>query len=181
MSDHPSTQYAAFDHTELERRRKKLWNIADGVPLTIIGGVDLRALVMAGGLFLGLVAATAVLAPLPVVDLNAWVILVHLVIAGLAYYLWPRRWRNGMTTEQNLLVAADYLILQPRRIHGLAVDNEPEGLHWRVIFWHPVGERWREELALERSQREVRRPHPDDWMAAAAQGQKRSRRRGSRR
>jgi hypothetical protein len=180
VTEHTS-QYVAFDHTELERRRKKLWNIADGVPLTIVGGIDLRALVMAAGFFLGLVAITAGLSPLPVIDLHLWVIVVHLGLAALAYYLWPRRWRNGMTTEQNLLVAADYILLQPRRIHGLAADKEPEQLHWRVILWHPVGERWREELAIARSERQVWRSHPDDWMAARAAGQKKRRRIGSKR
>ena len=180
MADTP-TQYTAFDHTELERRRKKLWNLADGVPLTIIGGLDLRSLVTAGALFLVLVAATAGLSVLPFIELNPWVILLHLAVAGLVYYLWPRRWRNGMTTEQNLLVAVDYLLLQPRRIHGLAVDVEPEQVHWRVILWHPTGARWREDLALARQRRELWRPHPVDSLAEHLVGTKRRRRRGSRR
>lgn len=180
MADTP-TQYTAFDHTELERRRKKLWNLAEGVPLTVIGGVDLRALVMAATLFLGLVAVTAGLSTLPFFGLSPWVILVHLAIASLGYYLWPRRWRNGMTTEQNLLVAADYLLLQPRRIHGLAADVEPEQVHWEVILWHPNGLRWRERLAAGRQVRRLVRPHPDDWLAESTSLRRRRRRMGGRR
>lgn len=162
MADN-NAQYTAFDHTDLERRRKKLWNIADGLPLTMIGGIDLRSLVVALLLFLGLVAVTIALIALPFVDLNGWVILVYAVIAIGVYWLWPRRWRNGLTTEQNLLVAVDYLVLQPRRIHGLAADVEPEQVHWRVILWDPVHPRWRRTLAESRADRPgLRRSHPDD-------------------
>lgn len=164
-----SGQYVAFDHTDLERRRKKLWNLADGVPLTMIGGIDLRALVVAGVVFLGLLGAVSALAPVvPLLSFNPWTILGCLVIAAFLYVMWPRRWRNGLTTEQNLLVAADYLFLQPRRIHGLAEDVEPEVVHWRVILWHPVHPRWHKKLAAARQRRAGRliRPYasvlPDD-------------------
>ncbi|WP_020574974.1 PrgI family protein [Actinopolymorpha alba] len=150
----PSGRYVAFDHTDLERRRKKLWNLAEGVPLTIIGGIDLRALVIAGVVFLGLLGGVMAAAPvLPAIALNLWTILGCLTIAIAIYSLWPRRWRNGLTTEQNLLVAADYLFLQPRRIHGLAADVEPEMVHWRVILWHPVHPRWHRALAEARAGR----------------------------
>ncbi|MEQ7006031.1 hypothetical protein ABN028_07495 [Actinopolymorpha sp. B17G11] len=149
-----SGQYVAFDHTDLERRRKKLWNLADGVPLTLIGGIDLRALVVAGVLFLALLGGVMALAPVvPVLAFDVWSILGSLSIAALVYVLWPRRWRNGLTTEQNLLVAADYLFLQPRRIHGLAEDVEPDVVHWRVILWHPLHPRWYGKLAEARRAR----------------------------
>lgn len=158
-------QYAAFDHTDLERRRKKLWNLADGVPLTVIGGLDLRALVVAMVVFLGSMAIVFTLAPLPFIALNLWSILGCLVMSITFYALWPRRWRNGLTTEQNLLVAADYLFLQPRRIHGLAADVEPEAVHWRVILWQPYGPRWRASLSRARSRRSgLWRSHPDDGL-----------------
>lgn len=158
-------QYAAFDHTDLEHRRKKLWNLADGVPLTVVGGVDLRALVVAMFAFLGSVAVVFVSAPLPFVALNLWSILICFGFAITLYTLWPRRWRNGMTTEQNLMVAADYLFLQPRRIHGLAADVEPEAVHWRVILWTPYGARWRAGLAAARGGRTgLLRSHPDDGL-----------------
>ena len=159
----PNTNYVAFDHTDLERRRKKLWNLAEGVPLTIVGGIDLRALVIAGSLFLVLLAALAGLAPLPLVAFNLWWILSCLGLAVVTYVVWPRRWRNGLTTEQNLLVAIDYLFLQPRRIHGLAEDVEPDVVHWRVILWRPRGMRWHARLARARARRAgIVRPHPDD-------------------
>ena len=160
MAD-PSGQYVAFDHTDLERRRKKLWNLADGVPLTIVGGIDLRALVVAGVAFLGLLGAVMALAPLvPAVTLNLWWILGCLGIAAFLYVVWPRRWRNGLTTEQNLLVAADYLFLQPRRIHGLAEDVEPEVVHWRVILWRPVRPKWHRALDAARDRRADRLIRP---------------------
>jgi hypothetical protein len=156
-----SGQYVAFDHTDLERRRKKLWNLADGVPLTLIGGIDLRALVVAGVLFLGLLGLVMALAPaVPVLAFDVWSILGSLSIAALVYVLWPRRWRNGLTTEQNLLVAADYLFLQPRRIHGLAEDVEPDLVHWRVILWHPLHPRWHRKLAEARGARQARLIRP---------------------
>jgi hypothetical protein len=158
-------QYIAYDHTDLERRRKKLWNLADGVPLTVLGGIDLRALVMAAVSFLGLLGLAMLLSPvLPAISLNLWTILVCLSISVGLYVLWPRRWRNGLTTEQNILVAADYLFLQPRRIHGLAEDVEPEVVHWRVILWKPLHPRWHDALAEARSRRSGRllRPCSDD-------------------
>lgn len=163
-----NAHYTAFDHTDLERRRKKLWNIADGLPLTIIGGVDLRALVASSGVFLGLAAITAGLMFLPFVDLNAWVILGYFAVAVGVYWLWPRRWGNGLTSEQNLLVLVDYLVLQPRRIHGLAADVEPEQVHWRAILWDPVHPAWRRALAEARTGRPgLRREHPDDRLLSA--------------
>ena len=153
MSD-TNGQYVAFDHTDLERRRKKLWNLADGVPLTVIGGIDLRALVIAALAFLGLLGAVTALAPvIPFVALDLWSILGCTAVAVVLYVVWPRRWRNGLTTEQNLLVAADYLFLQPRRIHGLAEDVEPDVVHWRVILWRPVHPRWHRKLAAARDKR----------------------------
>lgn len=144
------TKYAAFDHTDLERRRKKLWNLAEGIPLTMVGGIDLKALVISGAVFLGLVALTVSLTFVPFVGLSLWSVLAYLAVAVAVYLLWPRRWGNGMTTEQNILVAADYLILQPRRIHGLAADVEPDEIHWRVIWWQPLDPRWYDELARAR-------------------------------
>lgn len=161
MAD-PVQQFTAFDHTDLERRRKKLWNLAEGVPLTIVGGIDLRALVVAGLVLLALLGLTVLLAPLPGIEFGLWSILVCLAIAVGFYVLWPRRWRNGLTTEQNLLVAADYLFLQPRRIHGLAKDVEPDMVHWRIIFWNPRGRRWRLALANARTKRRLLRWHQDD-------------------
>lgn len=171
------TQYTAFDHTDLERRRKKLWNLAEGLPLTVLGGIDLRALVIAGLLFVGLLSLLLAGQPLPLVDFNLWSILSCLAVSVGLYLLWPRRWRNGMTTEQNLLVALDYLLLQPRRIHGLAADIEPEAVHWRVILWNPRGRRWQLALARSRAARASRaaadrragllRTHPADELAAA--------------
>jgi hypothetical protein len=154
------TQYAAFDHTDLERRRKKLWNLAEGLPLTFLGGIDLRALVIAGLLFVGSLFLLLAGQGLPLVDFNLWSILSCLAVAVGLYLLWPRRWRNGMTTEQNLLVALDYILLQPRRIHGLAADVEPEAVHWRVILWNPRGRRWQLALARARAGR-ARRAHTD--------------------
>lgn len=169
------TQYTAFDHTDLERRRKKLWNLAEGLPLTILGGIDLRALVIAGLLFVGLLSLLLVGTPLPLIDFNIWSILSCLAVSVGLYLLWPRRWRNGMTTEQNLLVALDYLLLQPRRIHGLAPDVEPEAVHWRVILWNPRGQRWQLALARARAGRArgaladeragLLRAHPADRLA----------------
>ena len=167
MAD-PVQQFTAFDHTDLERRRKKLWNLADGVPLTIIGGIDLRALVVAAVSFLALLGITILLAPLPVIEFGLWTTLVSLALAVVIYVLWPRRWRNGLTTEQNLLVAADFLFLQPRRIHGLAADVEPDVVHWQVIFWHPVGRRWRLGLANARARRRLIRWHADDELLEPA-------------
>lgn len=161
MTETPDGQYVAFDHTDLERRRKKLWNLADGVPLTIVGGIDLRALVVASSVFLGLLGLVMALSPiLPLVELNAWSILGCLGLAVALYVTWPRRWRNGLTTEQNLLVAADYLFLQPRRIHGLAADVEPDVVHWRVILWRPVHPRWYRDLAAARDARADRLVRP---------------------
>ena len=167
MSTEPSGPYTAFDHTDLERRRKKLWNLADGVPLTIIGGIDLRAFVIATVTFLGLLGLAILLSPLPIIEFGLWPILVCLGLAVGMYVIWPRRWRNGLTTEQNLLVVADFLFLQPRRIHGLAADIEPDLVHWRVIMWHPTGRRWRLALAHARSRRKVLRRHPDDELLVA--------------
>ncbi|MGW0231319.1 PrgI family protein [Actinopolymorpha singaporensis] len=164
MADPPG-QYVAYDHTDLERRRKKLWNLAEGVPLTILGGIDLRALVTGGIAFLGLLGGVMLAAPVvPGLALNVWTILGCLAIAVTLYVLWPRRWRNGLTTEQNILVAVDYLFLQPRRIHGLAEDVEPEIVHWRVILWRPVHPRWYHALARARAERAERllRPCPAD-------------------
>lgn len=161
MAD-PVQQFTAFDHTDLERRRKKLWNLAEGVPLTIVGGIDLRALVVAGLTLLALLGLTLVLSPLPGIEFGIWPVLVCIALAVTMYIVWPRRWRNGLTTEQNLLVAADFLFLQPRRIHGLAADVEPDVVHWQVIFWHPVGRRWRRGLANARAKRRLIRWHPDD-------------------
>lgn len=182
------TQYTAFDHTDLERRRKKLWNLAEGLPLTILGGVDLRALVIAGLLFVGLLSLLLVGQPAPLIDFNIWSILVCLGLAVGTYLLWPRRWRNGMTTEQNLLVALDYILLQPRRIHGLAADVEPDAVHWRIILWNPHGRRWQLGLARARATRAARaaadertgllRAHPADQLAPEPRG--RSRRSGRR-
>jgi hypothetical protein len=167
MAD-PVQQFTAFDHTDLERRRKKLWNLADGVPLTIIGGIDLRALVVAAMSFMAFLGITVLLTPLPVIEFGLWTTLVSLALAVLIYVLWPRRWRNGLTTEQNLLVAADFLFLQPRRIHGLAPDVEPDVVHWQAIFWHPVGRRWRLGLANARAKRQLIRWHPDDQLLEPA-------------
>lgn len=149
--------YAAFDHTDLERRRKKLWNLADGIPLTILGGIDLRALVVAVFVFAGLLPV-ALIAPLP----TLWTILGCVAIAIGAYVLWPHRWRNGLTTEQSLLVVLDFLFLQPRKVHGLAADVEPDIVHWRMILWHPCSAQWHAALAVARAERTVYRPHPDD-------------------
>jgi hypothetical protein len=161
MTETSDGQYVAFDYTDLERRRKKLWNLADGVPLTIIGGIDLRALVVAGSVFLGLLGLVLALSPvLPVVEFDLWSILASLGIAVTLYITWPRRWRNGLTTEQNLLVAADYLFLQPRRIHGLAADVEPDVVRWRVILWRPVHPRWYDELSAARDVRAGRLVRP---------------------
>ncbi|GAB3404987.1 hypothetical protein [Flindersiella endophytica] len=180
------SHYTAFDHTDLERRRKKLWNLAEGLPLTILGGIDLRALVIAGLLFVGLLSLLFVGQSAPLIDFNLWSILICLGLAVGTYLLWPRRWRNGMTTEQNLLVALDYLLLQPRRIHGLAADVEPEAVHWRVILWHPRGQRWQHSLAKARATRarhaaEDQRPgllraHPADEFATQARATRRDRR-----
>lgn len=167
MTSQPS-KYAAFDHTDLERRRKKLWNLAEGIPLTMIGGIDLRALAVSGGVFLGLLALSASLPFVPFLGLNVWAVLVYLAIAVCMYVLWPRRWGNGMTTEQNLLVMADYLLLQPRRIHGLAADVEPDEICWRVIWWHPLDPRWHRELAAaRRAAPHLRRAHPSDGYAGS--------------
>lgn len=180
------SHYTAFDHTDLERRRKKLWNLAEGLPLTILGGIDLRALVIAGVLFVGLLSLLFVGQPAPLIDFNLWSILTCLGLAVGTYLLWPRRWRNGMTTEQNLLVALDYLLLQPRRIHGLAADVEPEAVHWRVIFWNPRGRRWQHNLAKARAVRAqhaaadqrlgLLRAHPADELATQATATRRGRR-----
>lgn len=162
MAD-PVQQFTAFDHTDLERRRKKLWNLAEGVPLTIVGGIDLRALVVAAVTLLAFLGLTLLLAPVPIVGFGVWSILFCLAISVVVYILWPRRWRNGLTTEQNLLVAADFLFLQPRRIHGLAADVEPDMVHWQVIFWQPRGRRWRLALANARTKRRLIRWHQDDY------------------
>lgn len=160
-------QYTAFDHTDLERRRKKLWNLADGIPLTIVGGIDLRALVIAIFVFGALLPLTTFV---PVVGFSVWSILGAGVVAIAAYVLWPHRWRNGLTTEQSLLVVMDFMFLQPRRVHGLAADVEPEVVHWRVIFWNPTGMAWRLALARARLRRRSRllRRHPDDELASRA-------------
>jgi hypothetical protein len=168
-----SGQYVAFDHTDLERRRKKLWNLADGVPLTVIGGIDLRALVIAGLVFLGLLGAVMALAPVvPFVALDLWSILVCTAIAAAFYIVWPRRWRNGLTTEQNLMVAADYLFLQPRRIHGLAEDVEPDVVHWRVILWRPLHPRWHRKLAAARARRADALVRPYDSGGVGIEGER---------
>ncbi|HEY6739202.1 MAG TPA: hypothetical protein VI076_10165 [Actinopolymorphaceae bacterium] len=152
-------QYTAYDHTDLERRRKKLWNLADGIPLTVVGGIDLRALVIAIFVFGG---TLLILSLVPFVGMNLWSILVSATIAVGAYILWPHRWRSGLTTEQSLMVLLDFLFLQPRRVHGLAADVEPDVVHWRVILWDPVGEKWRRRLVTARRGRRLWRPHPDD-------------------
>ncbi|HEY8456245.1 MAG TPA: hypothetical protein VIL34_11660 [Actinopolymorphaceae bacterium] len=164
--------YVAFDHTDLERRRKKLWNLAEGVPLTLVGGVDLRALVVAGVVFLGLLGLVMLVAPVvPFLAFDIWTILGCLGLAIVLYVLWPRRWSNGLTTEQNLLVAADYLFLQPRRIHGLAADIEPDVVCWRVILWHPLHPRWHRKLQAARATRSARliRSYAvsDEWRSVA--------------
>lgn len=155
--------YAAFDHTDLERRRKKLWNLADGIPLTILGGIDLRALVIAVFVFAGLLPL-GLLVPIP----PLWAILACVGVAVGVYILWPHRWRSGLTTEQALLVVLDFLFLQPRKVHGLAADVEPDVVHWRVILWHPRSRKWRAALAVARSRRTLRRPHPDDALLPGA-------------
>lgn len=172
--DQGQDQYTAFDHTDLERRRKKLWNLADGIPLTVLGGIDLRALVMAIFVFAGsLLIATL----LPVVAFSIWMILACAGLAVAGYVLWPHRWRNGLTTEQALLVLVDFIFLQPRRVHGLAADVEPEVVHWRAILWRPVGLTWRRKLARARRLRANRllRAHPDDHLASQSTRQQRGR------
>lgn len=172
--DQGQDQYTAFDHTDLERRRKKLWNLADGIPLTVVGGVDLRALVMAIFVFAGSLLITTLI---PVVPFSIWTILACAAIGVAAYVLWPHRWRNGLTTEQALLVLVDFMFLQPRRVHGLAADVEPEVVHWRVILWHPSGEAWRRKLARARRLRAARllRAHPDDQLASQPSRRQRGR------
>ncbi|MBM7784480.1 hypothetical protein [Tenggerimyces flavus] len=176
MAD-PVQQFTAFDHTDLERRRKKLWNLAEGVPLTIVGGIDLRALVVAAVSLLALLGLLILLSPLPLIEFGLWTILFCVALAVGIYLLWPRRWRNGLTTEQNLLVAADFLFLQPRRIHGLAADVEPDVVHWQVILWQPGGRRWRLGLANSRAKRQLIRWHPDDLLLSESPAGKGSRNR----
>ena len=160
MADPPG-QYVAYDHTDLERRRKKLWNLADGVPLTILGGIGLRALVTGGIAFLGLLGGVMLAAPVCGLALNVWTILGCLAIAVTLYVLGgdggqrpDHRTEHPGRGRLPLPAAAPH----PRARRGRgAGDRALAGLLWR-----PVHPRWHQALAQARAERSERllRPCP---------------------
>jgi hypothetical protein len=129
----------AHDYTRMRDRPKRMYRFGGPLPQWMPGinmaacGVGL-AVALVWGLVLTLIT-------LLVPGLHAvWWLVAALFAPPPAVIGWM--WSRPIPGSQlrpfaELVVLADYAFRQPRRIQGLGRADEPQRLHWQVIFWRP--------------------------------------------
>ncbi|MFD8934633.1 hypothetical protein ACFV0R_05150 [Streptomyces sp. NPDC059578] len=138
MTQEAPAPLVAYDHTDLENRPKRIWNWGN-IPLP---GLLLPALGAAFGFglfWLVLLFTTSTF--LPFLSLSMLTAVFYFGPPLAVYFVWGRPLPSALTLSQQLVVWTDWW-LQPKRLQGLAADQEPEELHWQVILWKPGAPRW---------------------------------------
>lgn len=129
----------ANDHSALRDRPKRMWRFME-LPLP---GVSMPGVAAAGVVFfsiLGLGSLTEL-----VVSGN-WPMYVAVIAGGAAgvgtYFAWGKSIGDRMPVTSYVVVWADWLLRQPRTIHGFGRDTEPADIQWQLILWHPTDPGW---------------------------------------
>ncbi|MFF1624823.1 hypothetical protein [Streptomyces sp. NPDC058272] len=138
MAQEAHEPLVAYDHTDLVNRPKRIWNWGN-IPLP---GLLLPALGAAFGFgLLWLILLFSLSAFLPFLGMSMWTSVLYFGPPFAVYFVWGRPLPSALTLSQQLVVWVDYWC-QPKRLQGLAADQEPEDLRWQVILWAPGSPRW---------------------------------------
>lgn len=137
MADEEETP-TAYCHTTLRDRPKLMWTFWEfslpgvNMPGVVAGTVVIIAVALLG---VGVDIVTGV-------DFLMYLLLFVGVTLGIGTYaFWGRPLADRMRMTEYLTVWGDW-IGQPKNLHGLGRDVEPEKLRWQVILWHPTDVGW---------------------------------------
>lgn len=129
----------AYDHTTIRDRPKRLWTFMD----INLPGLHMPGLA-AGGSVLFVVALSGVFLS-NAVGGQAFTYVGVLIGGALgvgAYFAWGKPLADKMSATQQLVVRLDWLLRQPRAIHGFTRDTEPTQIQWQLILWQPTDQGW---------------------------------------
>jgi len=139
VSNPDAARLVAYDHTDLRKRPKRIWNWGN-IPLP---GLLMPALGAAlGAAALLYLALSALSVAVPFLGLSMWTAALYFGPPLFLYWAWGKPMGSRLTLSQAIFVWADYTVVQPRRIHGLRRDSEPTDLRWVGIVWTPTDPGW---------------------------------------